>query len=649
MKIEGHPWYQRVLVAWSEKISAYYADKIIAASSFLYSMYKESFPKKPVHILPNGVSDEWFTPVKEKMHSKRILFMGAINRKNILEPLFDVLPNVIAQYPDIKILIMGNGTYLNYFKEKAGILGITKNTIFTGWLALTDVKDTFSPGDIGYSYMPNERTVLAASNMKVSQYMARGVVPLVSNIGDLPSFVDHGRIGYIAQSNNRTDLEKTILYALGDADIYDKSKNAQVYAKEKYNWSILAAETEAFLGISSAVKKDVKEKTIYIVSTNTPRNSGGAEIRNFHLLKQLSKKSHTTIDLFCIADNSEAVDALKREPNITVHPIQKKKLTPLTFLKAILFKRVQPAIENFRISGVGEIFYAACQEKLPDVVHIEQISGYYCIRKYIPWLKKQGVKIVLDTHNIEGALFEQSLELFSSPKRIVGKWLVPHLQKVEIEATKQADIVIACSNNDADYFKQINKNVFIVPNGVDCKEFVPVKKKDNNKKILFIGGVKYPPNADAVKFYIHEIYPHLKKKDSAISTTIIGATPEWLKKEGVQDDSIKGTGFVEDIRPYLAESAIGICPVRYGSGTRLKILTYMAAGLPVVSASKGAEGIEKNNGIAIADAPEAFADTILDILYKNMQYDEMSAAGREFVLTHYDWDVVGKALLSIYP
>jgi glycosyltransferase involved in cell wall biosynthesis len=239
MKIEGHPRHQIKLVEWSERLAAKYADRLVVASTYLSEMYKQEFANKPVQIIPNGVESDWFDAPVASKNQKRIVFMGAINRKNILEPLFDVLPEVVRKHSDVEVLIIGDGTSLNYFKEKITALNLSNHVTFLGWLPLEEAKPLLHAGDIGYNYMPNEVTTRAASNMKVPQYMARGVVPLVSDIGDLAVTVDHGEAGYIAQPDDLESLKNTILAALEDTDRMKKSKYATLLVSKKINWNRL--------------------------------------------------------------------------------------------------------------------------------------------------------------------------------------------------------------------------------------------------------------------------------------------------------------------------------------------------------------------------------------------------------------------------
>lgn len=247
MKIEGHPWHQRALVEWSEHFAAKHADRLVVASTYLLEKYRRTLPHKPIHVMPNGVEGDWFTPIVPSEEKRRIVFMGSINRRTILEPLFEVLPEIFKRYPDAKVLMIGAGKDLGYFKEKAGLLKISKNIIFTGWLDLAEARSRLRAGDIGYNYMPDEPTTRAASNMKVPQYMARGVVPLVSDIGDLPSTVDFGKAGYICAADNAAALKAALLGALEDLDRAQKAELARTFAAQKFDWDNLATLLNTWL------------------------------------------------------------------------------------------------------------------------------------------------------------------------------------------------------------------------------------------------------------------------------------------------------------------------------------------------------------------------------------------------------------------
>jgi glycosyltransferase involved in cell wall biosynthesis/uncharacterized membrane protein len=667
MKIEGHPWHQWKLVEWSERIAARYADRISVASQYLYQEYTEQYPSKPVHYMPNGVDPSWFTSLDTEAQGasdqKMIVFMGSLNRKEILEPLINVLPAIIRKHPNIHVTIIGDGHYLSYLKEKSYSLQVDQHINFTGWLPLEEVRKYLVFGSIGYNYMPNQHTVKAASNMKVPQYMACGVVPVVSNVGDQPRTVDHGKAGYICNADDDRSLLQTLLHALEDPDRTEKAAFAYLFAHQTLSWAKLAGDLDVWLQeknntniIPTAVDTDktttAQQKKIYIVETSVPGDVGGAQIRNYQLIKQLQQTGDVDIKLFCLSDVAlqEEQEKLRTELGITAHVLRKHPSSLTTTLRALIFEGMQPFMTEYRLSGLGEVFRAACEHSLPDIVHVEQLDAYYCIRPHIAWLQSQGVTVVLDAHNIEAEAFQGAINVFPLPKRLAGKFLLPALKRLETEASANCDVVLTCSQRDADHFKNFNDAVEVIPNGVDCEQFIPYLSKDDQPTLIFIGGVAYPPNADALSYYIRSVHSTVKKAVPNVRLLAIGATSEWLQSSGITDDSIVPLGFVDDIRPYLDVSMIGICPVREGSGTRLKVLTYMAAGLPVVSTTKGSEGIAYTDQeeVYIADDADTFARHTIDLLSNNKARTDAGNKGCALVRRQYDWKSIGTSLVHTY-
>jgi glycosyltransferase involved in cell wall biosynthesis len=109
------------------------------------------------------------------------------------------------------------------------------------------------------------------------------------------------------------------------------------------------------------------------------------------------------------------------------------------------------------------------------------------------------------------------------------------------------------------------------------------------------------------------------------------------------------TGYLEDIRPAIAQSWASVVPLRQGGGSRLKILEAMALGTPVVSTTKGAEGIESICGedILVADEPEAFADAVLRLLGDPVLRAQLAANGRQLVAARYSWQMCAEKLEQV--
>jgi glycosyltransferase involved in cell wall biosynthesis len=104
------------------------------------------------------------------------------------------------------------------------------------------------------------------------------------------------------------------------------------------------------------------------------------------------------------------------------------------------------------------------------------------------------------------------------------------------------------------------------------------------------------------------------------------------------------TGYLDDIRPTLAQSSVNIVPLRLGGGTRLKVLESLAIGTPVVASSKGAEGLEvvPQRDLLIADEPTQFAEAVLQLLQNSVLRQTLSRNGQQVVRNKYDWQTIGR-------
>ncbi|MFQ5531848.1 MAG: glycosyltransferase family 4 protein, partial [Candidatus Nanoarchaeia archaeon] len=219
------------------------------------------------------------------------------------------------------------------------------------------------------------------------------------------------------------------------------------------------------------------------------------------------------------------------------------------------------------------------------------------------------------------------------------------IRKYERKISKVYDIAICCSEVDKKRLSELGYcNVFVVPNGVDFIHFKFTKKKPlknkSEKSLLFVGGLYHKQNFEAVKYFFKKIYPLLNKD---IQINIIGKCDKskFIDEKGFEN--VNFLGFVKDIRSYF-ENSIFICPLLDGGGTRLKILTAFSLGSPVVSTSKGAEGIECFNGgnILLANSPEAFVKNINNLLENPTLYKKIRTNALKLVKEKYLWGSIVK-------
>jgi len=226
------------------------------------------------------------------------------------------------------------------------------------------------------------------------------------------------------------------------------------------------------------------------------------------------------------------------------------------------------------------------------------------------------------------------------------------MHRFERQAVGQFDACITVSENDRERLLELvpGTSVFVVPNGVDLDYFSPRPEIPKSKNLAFIGSMDYPANIDAVRWFTDQILPEIKNHAADLHFFIIGKNPPPDIQALNDDPQVTVTGFVEDVRPYLAESQVFVVPLRYGGGTRLKILDAWAMGKAVVSTSIGAEGLNAthNHNILLSDNPEPFARYILDLLTYPNKRKEIENNGRKSVKENYSWKHISEKLEEVY-
>jgi glycosyltransferase involved in cell wall biosynthesis len=186
-------------------------------------------------------------------------------------------------------------------------------------------------------------------------------------------------------------------------------------------------------------------------------------------------------------------------------------------------------------------------------------------------------------------------------------------------------------------FVNTNQNVEIVPNCVDLKNYQGFgKERERANSIIFTGPFGYAANYDAMTWFLKEIYPDVLERIPDANLMITG-DHENLPLPNME--AVTLTGFVDDVRPLIAESCISIAPLRVGGGTRIKILEAMALGTPVVATTKGAEGLDVQHGrhILIADTPSAFSASTARLLTDPPLRQTLATNAYQLVKESYDW------------
>ena len=178
----------------------------------------------------------------------------------------------------------------------------------------------------------------------------------------------------------------------------------------------------------------------------------------------------------------------------------------------------------------------------------------------------------------------------------------------------------------------------VVPNGIAPSSGEKAVEKEE-RTLVFPGSLTYEANYDAIRFFLSQVFPLIRKRVPEVCLKVTGST------EGVDLDVLEAeegvvfTGHVPEIRPLVANCAVCVVPLRKGSGTRLKILEAMAVGTAVVSTSKGAEGLPFKDGeeLLVRDRPEGFAEAVVECLTNPRGRRDIERKARSAVEREHTW------------
>jgi glycosyltransferase involved in cell wall biosynthesis len=371
-----------------------------------------------------------------------------------------------------------------------------------------------------------------------------------------------------------------------------------------------------------------------------PLNTG-KRIRTFNLLKQLAQWH--TITYLCYQNASTRLPDLK---NVSFEQLpspiveQRGAFFYWSLLKNIFSPR--PYSVERHASGMMKAKVASLMHQhMYDLLHCEWTPYSENIKD---WISK--VPSVLAAHNVEAQVWQR---LFMNERNIIKK-LYTFLQwrkmdRYERRVSREYSEIMAVSNLDKDIFlsRYGCHNVSVIPNGIDATYFHPLDHPIKPYSMIFSGSMDWRPNQDGVRYLLKEIFPEIQRWLPEATVTIAGRNPPaWLEELSKKFRGVVLTGTVDDVRPYIAQGALYIVPLRIGGGSRLKILEALAMGKTVLSTSIGAEGLDLVNGehLLIRDDPETFARTAVDLLLHPEEQAHLGGQGREKVLADYTWDSI---------
>jgi glycosyltransferase involved in cell wall biosynthesis len=368
----------------------------------------------------------------------------------------------------------------------------------------------------------------------------------------------------------------------------------------------------------------------------------GAKLRDYHFAKALGGRTQLTYAYF--SERGGEVPSIDNEFSFCERLVAIPAPEMYTAGKIVrgMFGRWPLPVVNYTsplmedaVSKLGSF----------DLVHLDSIhmAGYV---KYMP-----GARITYNWHNIESELMRRyAVNAPSMARRVYGALTARRLAVLEKELLGNSFGHLVCSQRERDQLLAIvpTARIAVIENGVDARAFSGAGGC-GRKTLIFVGSMSYHANIDAAVWFVREVWPSIRQRFPDLKLTLVGSNPAPAVL-ALKSDAIEVTGTVPSVAPYYKDALVAIVPLHTGGGTRLKILEAMAASVPVISTTLGAEGLAVSPGenILIADTLADWIASLESISNDEARSNAIAAAGRKLVGSRYDWQVLGQLLFETY-
>jgi glycosyltransferase involved in cell wall biosynthesis len=391
----------------------------------------------------------------------------------------------------------------------------------------------------------------------------------------------------------------------------------------------------------------------------------GPKVKTYHVLRALMSQGHSvTLVSFVRREEKPFISDLEKFcDEVHAVPIRRSRVADIWYMLRSYLTGRPFLIERDDLYPMQKMVNQLVERDEFQFIHADQLTmAQFAIGKPSGFSGKKP-KIIFDAHNAVWTIVERM-------QKNAGWFLKPILtvemrrvKRYEGGLLKTVDHVLAVTDVDraglkaALNFSNLKPDkkvapITVIPIAVDTTRLQPIQRDVGSNKIITLGTLHYPPNADGIRWFFNEVFPLVQKHVPNAKLTIIGKhpPPDFLELAARNPGTINVTGYVEDLVPYMEESVLMVVPVRAGGGMRVRILEAFAYAMPVVTTTIGLEGIRAvpNHDVLVADDSDQFANVTVELMRNVSLQEKLASNGRKLAEEKYDWQVVLKSMETIY-
>jgi glycosyltransferase involved in cell wall biosynthesis len=386
-------------------------------------------------------------------------------------------------------------------------------------------------------------------------------------------------------------------------------------------------------------------KILFLCNHTNALNSGGHQ-RLSHLLKAIAAMGEVTL-VYPIIHDAVGPDVQALKPyckEICTFPLESLAYQRDPLLPRPIFwiwhklRYLHPFASAFmqwmRSEEANALVASICLQRF-DLIWCQRISSIQMLPR------SPESRVIVDLDDLEHRKLRNRLQLRKDPPHMIPlQWFEYFkLRKLEHSLRELPYQFSVCSQIDREDIGGDEK-VWVIPNGVDLPARQACGERENAEPVLvFVGLMSYEPNVDAAQFFVQRVLPLLQREVPNVKFLIVGREPAPAVRQLHDGKSVFVTGTVTDVAEYLLSASVVVVPIRFGGGTRVKILEALAHRKAIVSTTMGAEGIEVQSGkhLLLADSPEDFAKTCAQLLKDAGLRSRLGEEGFNLVRDRYQW------------
>ncbi len=372
----------------------------------------------------------------------------------------------------------------------------------------------------------------------------------------------------------------------------------------------------------------------------------GGKIRPFNMIRHLTAQGHRVTVCSLVRSPEEAEEGRGIAPHCAAFEMGAVR-EPLQFARMIVnLPRITP-------SSMGYFHSTALKRRIRELLATQKFDLIFVhcssVAQYVEDV--QGIPKILDFGDMDSQKWLEYAHYKPWPLSWGYTLEGSKMLWAEKRLARKFDLCTATTRAERETLDGYQTGAVTdwFPNGVDAGFFAPVDEPYEADTISFIGRMDYYPNQECMQRFCDQVWPLLKARRPGMKLLIVGADPSPEMRRLGERLGVTVTGSVPDVRPFVRRSAVMVAPLAIARGTQNKILEAMAMGVPVITSTIAAGGVDAVPGehLLVADTPQQLADAVLAVVQNPTERQRLAQAGRQRVLSNHDWSQSMKRLDAI--